>query len=89
MFKNKTVPWKTPKLNFVFLILIGDGFLIYFLNLSFAQTFLKPGRHVVNFVYSHASQEYPRIFLDKEPIRSREKHYSLVSLYSTEVDSFH
>ena len=24
---------------------------------------------------SHASQEYPRIFLDREPIRARDKHY--------------
>ena len=27
---------------------------------------------------SHASQEYLRIFLDRDPIRAREKHYSLV-----------
>ena len=34
--------------------------------------------NIVNFVCSHASQEYPRIFLDRETIRVREKHYSLV-----------
>ena len=75
-FKNRTLPWKTPKPNFVFID--WDGFLIYFGNLSFAQTFRKPGHHVVTSVCSHASQEYLRIFVDREPIRAREKHYSLV-----------
>ena len=71
MFKNKTLP--TPKLNFVaFFVLIGMAF-------SFISEICASlmGGHVVNFVCSHVSQEYPRIFLDREPIRAREKHYSL------------
>ena len=80
MFKNKTLTWKTPKTNFVaFFLLIGMAFSsISETDLSFAQTFRKPGRHVVTSVCSHAGQEYPRIFLDREPIRACEKHYSLV-----------
>ena len=45
------------------------GFLIYLWNLSFAQTFRKPERHVVNYVSQEA-------FQDREPIKAREKHYS-------------
>ena len=33
--------------------------------------FRKLGRPVVNLVCSHASLEFPRIFLDREPIRAR------------------
>ena len=74
IFKNKTLPWKTPKPNFVaFFLLIEMAFLS-----NLAQTFRKPGRHVVTSVCSHASQEYPGIFLDREPMRACEKHYSLV-----------
>ena len=77
MFKNKTLLWKTPKPNFVtFFVLIEMAF--SFISEIFAQTFRKPGRHVVKFVCSHASQEYPGIFLDSKPIRVREKPYSLV-----------
>ena len=36
----------------------------------------NPGRHVVTSVSSHANQEYPRISLDREPIRAREKHFT-------------
>ena len=61
-----------------FLFTDWDGFLIYFCKLSLNQTFRKSGRHVVTSVCSHASQKYPRIFPDREPIRAREKHYSLV-----------
>ena len=76
MFKYKTLSWKTPKPNFgAFFELIG-----------IAQTFRKPGRHVVNFMYSNASQEYPKIFLeDREPIKAREKHYSLVGYMLTDL----
>ena len=49
--------------------------------------------YVINFVCSHASQEYARIFLDREPIRAREKHYSLVwymlMKYILHVDILH
>ena len=71
MFISKILYWKTLKPNLVaFFLLIGMAF-------SFIY-FRKPERHVVISVCSHASQEYPRIFLNKEPIRAREKHYSLV-----------
>ena len=74
---------KNPTLEYIqtrfrhFLCIDWDRLLIYFWNLSLARTFRKPGRHVGNFVCSHASQEYRRIFLDREPIRASEKHYSL------------
>ena len=45
---------------------------------KFAQTFRKPGRNVISFVCRHASMEYPRIFLDREPIGTRKRHHSLV-----------
>ena len=51
---------------------------LLFLKFNFAQNFRRLGRHVVNFVCSHTSHEYPRIFLDREPIRARGKHYSMV-----------
>ena len=56
-------------------------FLLFGMTFSFihfAQTLRKPGRHVVTSVCSHASQKYPGILLDREPIRAREKRYSLV-----------
>ena len=54
MFKNKTLTWKTPKTNFVaFFLLIGMAFSsISETDLSFPQTFRKPGRHVVTSVCS-------------------------------------
>ena len=78
MLKNKTLPQNTQTKFCRFLFIDLDGFLIYFSNLSFTQTFQKPGRHAVTSMSSHAIQEYPRIFLDREPIRAHEKHYSVV-----------
>ena len=73
MFKNKTLPWKTAKPNFVaFFVLVEMAFSLFYF---FAQTFQKLGHHV-KFVYSYATQEYPRIFLDGEPISMHEKHFT-------------
>ena len=79
MFENKTLLWKHPN-QISLLSLHWLGWLSHFWNLNFALTFRKPwlGRNFINFVYSLASQKYPRIFLDREPSRAREKHYSLV-----------
>ena len=61
---NITLPWKTPKPKFVaFFLLIGMAFSF----ISSRSNFPKTCHHVVNVVCSHASQKYPRIFLDREP----------------------
>ena len=77
MFKNKTFPGKTPKTNFV-----TFGMAVSFISEIYASLKLSGNRerHVVNFVCSHVSQEYPRKFLDRKPIRApTEKHYALVA----------
>ena len=59
-----------------FLIIDWDDFLIFFLKFKLRLSFPKtatPCRH-----FRVQSCESGRIFLDREPIRAREKHYSLV-----------
>ena len=57
MFKNKTLPWKTPKPSFVaFFVLIG---MVPNLFLKL-EPGIKLGSHVVNFVCSYANQVYPK-----------------------------
>ena len=90
MFKNKTLPWKTPEPNFIaFFVLIGMTFSF----ISDAQTFRKPGRHVVHFV---CSQEYPRRtnLIARKTLFTGLVYANSPGIYSTEprsseVDIFH
>ena len=78
MFKNKTLPWKVPKPNFVTFFLL-NGMAFYFISkIEPCSNFPETRTPFVTSVCSHASQEYPRIFLNRVPIRARKKHYSLV-----------
>ena len=60
MFKNKTLPWKTPKPNFVASFLLIEVTFSFISEIELCSNF--QGYHVVTSVCSHASQEYPRIY---------------------------
>ena len=84
MFKNKTLPWKTPKPNIVAFFVLIAGWLSHFKNLSFVQTFRKRGHHVVTFVRSCAVMPARNIpgyaWIGNQSERA--KHYSTGLAYS-------
>ena len=76
MFQNKTLPWKTPKAIFV-----AFGMAFSFIYKIWAALKLSRNQEAMLSILCAVMRArnilgYPRIFLDREPIRPRKKHFT-------------